>query len=72
MTNAPPLTGAMLIGADRVHGSGGELHAVDPRTGRRLEPTYGLGGAEELADDNPLDLLRRADGRYESLAGRPS
>jgi NADP-dependent aldehyde dehydrogenase len=27
---------------------------------------------EELADDNPLDLLRRADGRYESLAGRPS
>ena len=48
MTNAPPLTGAMLIGADRVHGSGGELHAADPRTGRRLEPTYGLGGAAEV------------------------
>lgn len=62
MTLVPPLTGAMLIGADRVHGSEGELHAVDPRTGRRLEPTYRLGGAAEV--DQAAELAWTAFAGY--------
>jgi alpha-ketoglutaric semialdehyde dehydrogenase len=70
MTNAPPLTGAMLIGADRVHGLGGELHAVDPRTGRRLEPTYGLGGAAEVDRAAELAWTAFADYRATGLEQR--
>ena len=37
------LTGDLLIGAQDVTGSGEEFHAVDPRTGDRLEPAYHFG-----------------------------
>jgi NADP-dependent aldehyde dehydrogenase len=60
----------MLIGADRVHGSEGELHAVDPRTGRRLEPTYGLGGAAEVDRAAELAWTAFADYRATGLVQR--
>ncbi len=43
------LSGAMVIGAERVHGTHGTVHGVDPRTGERLSPAFGLGGAAEAA-----------------------
>lgn len=43
------LTGAMVIGAARVHGTHGTVHGVDPCTGERLSPAFGLGGAAEAA-----------------------
>ncbi len=43
-----PLTGNLLIGAQEVRGGEGEIAAVDPRTGRTLEPSYGLGGADDV------------------------
>ncbi|MEU5882396.1 aldehyde dehydrogenase (NADP(+)) [Spirillospora sp. NPDC047279] len=42
------LTGSMLIGGGEVRGTGGTLRATDPRTGRELEPAYGMGGAAEV------------------------
>lgn len=42
------LTGELIIGAHRVYGTQGEFWAVDPRSGERLEPAYGLGGREEV------------------------
>lgn len=42
------LTGAMLIGAARVHGAQGTVHGSDPRTGEQLAPAYGLGGGPEV------------------------
>lgn len=42
------LTGAMFLGADRVHGDSGVVHGADPRTGEQLEPAYGLGGPEQV------------------------
>ena len=43
ISDADALTGAMLIGANRVHGDGGTVRGVDPRTGEQLEPAFGLG-----------------------------
>ncbi|WP_426247639.1 aldehyde dehydrogenase (NADP(+)) [Nocardioides sp. LHG3406-4] len=43
------LTGAQLIGTDDVRGREGELHAVDPSTGKTLEPSYGMGSTEDVA-----------------------
>ncbi|WP_310962082.1 aldehyde dehydrogenase (NADP(+)) [Nocardioides terrisoli] len=45
---APSLTGAMFIGADRVHGTEGSVNGVDPRTGERLEPAYGQAGLAQV------------------------
>lgn len=42
------LTGDQLIGAQDVPGSGEEFHAVDPRTGERLEPAYRFGVAADV------------------------
>ena len=46
---SPQLTGEMFLGATRVAGTAGEVHGVDPRTGERLGPTYGLGTREDVA-----------------------
>ncbi|GAA3733169.1 aldehyde dehydrogenase (NADP(+)) [Plantactinospora mayteni] len=42
------LTGDLLVGAGAYRGTHGEIAAVDPRTGRNLEPSYGLGGPEDV------------------------
>jgi NADP-dependent aldehyde dehydrogenase len=47
MTNSR-LTGRLFLGAERVLGTGGELQAVDPRTGAALEPVYRYGTAEDV------------------------
>ncbi|MFG3685658.1 aldehyde dehydrogenase (NADP(+)) [Micromonospora sp. NPDC047740] len=69
-TETTPLTGAMLIGSAEVHGNEGEVRAVDPRSGRTLEPAYGLGGAAEV--DRAAELAWTAfDGyRHADLATR--
>jgi alpha-ketoglutaric semialdehyde dehydrogenase len=43
------ITGASLIGADDVIGSGGTFQAVDPSTGEQLDPAFGEAGAEDVA-----------------------
>jgi NADP-dependent aldehyde dehydrogenase len=43
------LTGAMILGAERVNGTAGTVHGIDPRTGEELEPAYGLGTREDVA-----------------------
>ncbi|SFO89135.1 MULTISPECIES: aldehyde dehydrogenase (NADP(+)) [Actinomadura] len=43
------LTGEMVIGFERVAGTGRTITAVDPRTGERLDPAYGYGGDAEVA-----------------------
>ncbi len=43
------LTGAMFVGAERVVGAAGTFHGIDPRTGRTLEPAYGLGNRDDVA-----------------------
>ena len=43
------LTGAMFVGADRVVGTEGTFHGVDPRTGTGLEPAYGMGSRADVA-----------------------
>ncbi|MFD0536820.1 aldehyde dehydrogenase family protein [Actinomadura luteofluorescens] len=42
------LTGQMLIGSERVSGTGKAICAVDPRTGERLGPEYRYGGDAEV------------------------
>ncbi|WP_338071171.1 aldehyde dehydrogenase (NADP(+)) [Actinomadura bangladeshensis] len=43
------LTGRMVIGFDRVAGTGRAITAVDPRTGARLDPEYRYGGEDDVA-----------------------
>jgi len=45
MTN---LSGAMFLGAQRVTGSAGTVHGIDPATGDRLEPAYGLATRDDV------------------------
>lgn len=42
------LTGNLIIGSTDVRGTKGEIHAVDPHTGQQLEPSYGLGGRQDV------------------------
>ncbi|GAA0562334.1 aldehyde dehydrogenase (NADP(+)) [Actinomadura livida] len=42
------LTGRMVIGSERVAGTGTAIRAVDPRTGARLDPEYRYGGEAEV------------------------
>jgi NADP-dependent aldehyde dehydrogenase len=39
----------MFIGADRVLGTAGTIHGVDPRSGEELRPGYGLGDRDDVA-----------------------
>ncbi|MDQ4052480.1 MAG: aldehyde dehydrogenase (NADP(+)) [Actinomycetota bacterium] len=43
------LTGEMFLGAQRVAGTNGSVHGVDPRTGQPVEPAYGLGSRDDVA-----------------------
>jgi 2,5-dioxopentanoate dehydrogenase len=43
-----PLTGEMLIGARRVHGTEWAIRGIDPASGRLLEPAYGGATAADL------------------------
>ncbi|GLY75695.1 aldehyde dehydrogenase (NADP(+)) [Actinoallomurus iriomotensis] len=45
-----PLKGTMFIGAERRPGSGPAITSHDPRTGASLEPAYGTGTDEDVAD----------------------
>jgi alpha-ketoglutaric semialdehyde dehydrogenase len=56
------LTGAMLIGAERVVGTEGTFTGVNPRTGKELEPTYGLGSRADVA--RAAELAGEAFGVY--------
>ncbi|MCG5239439.1 aldehyde dehydrogenase (NADP(+)) [Azospirillum doebereinerae] len=47
MTTAT-ITGSMLIGSTALRGGDGDLYAVDPATGERLDPAFGGGGAAEV------------------------
>ncbi|MEZ0492007.1 aldehyde dehydrogenase (NADP(+)) [Kineococcus sp. TBRC 1896] len=38
----------MFLAGERVRGRGRTVHALDPRTGKTLEPGYALGGAEDV------------------------
>lgn len=48
-TDATPLTGDLLIGADAVRGSGPAVEAVEAATGRVLGPVFGGAGPAEVA-----------------------
>jgi alpha-ketoglutaric semialdehyde dehydrogenase len=59
---APELTGAMFLGAKRVYGDADGVHAIDPRTGEKLEPAYGQGDASHV--ENAARLAAEAFGVY--------
>jgi len=42
------ITGEMLIGARTVRGSHGTIHAVNPATGKEMEPAFGGGASEDV------------------------
>ncbi len=42
------LTGELFLAGERVRGTGAELRATDPRTGRALEPVYRLGTTADV------------------------
>jgi NADP-dependent aldehyde dehydrogenase len=59
------ITGEMLIGASALRGSDATLRAFDPARGAELEPTFGGGGAAEVARacelaEEAFDPFRRA------------
>jgi NADP-dependent aldehyde dehydrogenase len=60
------LTGAMFLGAERVTGSNGTVHGIDPRTGDQLEPAYGLGNGDDVA--RAAALAAEAFGVYRETA----
>jgi NADP-dependent aldehyde dehydrogenase len=55
------LTGDMLIGSTSVPASDGTMKALNPATGRRIEPDFALGGAAEVER-----AARLADEAYDS------
>ncbi|WP_018637642.1 aldehyde dehydrogenase (NADP(+)) [Parafrankia elaeagni] len=63
---AAGLTGRMFIGAERVDGTGTEVHSVDPRTGRPLAPPSHHGTTTEVRRacalaEEAFDAYRNAD-----------
>ncbi|WP_329087118.1 aldehyde dehydrogenase (NADP(+)) [Actinomadura citrea] len=60
------LTGQMLIGFERVTGTGRAITAVDPRTGERLEPEYRYGGDAEV--DRACGLAEEAFDAYRATS----
>ena len=59
------LTGEMLIGATAIRGSHDEIRAVNPSTGRPMDPPYGGGSAAEV--DRACALAREAFDPYREL-----
>ena len=74
------LTGHMVIGFERVAGTGAAISAVDPRTGERLDPEYRYGGDAEVdracaLADEAFDVYRatspeRRAALLEAIAGK--
>ncbi|TBW39458.1 aldehyde dehydrogenase (NADP(+)) [Siculibacillus lacustris] len=64
------IDGDMLIGATRLHGAEGDIHAIDPRNGERLAPAYGGGGPDEVARACALAAAAFDAYRETSLAAR--
>ncbi|AWJ91978.1 aldehyde dehydrogenase (NADP(+)) (plasmid) [Azospirillum baldaniorum] len=60
------LTGMMLIGAESHRGRNGEIHAIDPSTGAKLEPAFGGGGTAEV--DRACQLAWDAFDRFRETA----
>ncbi|WP_035677623.1 aldehyde dehydrogenase (NADP(+)) [Azospirillum brasilense] len=60
------LTGMMLIGAESHRGRNGEIHAIDPSTGAKLEPAFDGGGAAEV--DRACQLAWDAFDRFRETA----
>lgn len=58
------LTGEMIVGAERVRGQEA-FHAIDPRTGRRLEPAFYGGGPDEV--DRACRLAERASEELQAV-----
>ncbi|MGW9283870.1 aldehyde dehydrogenase family protein, partial [Streptomyces diastaticus] len=68
MSPLPPTapTGAMVIGARPVIGTGDEIRSVDPRTGEPLGPGYRAASAEQA--DQACRLAREAATTYRTTA----
>jgi alpha-ketoglutaric semialdehyde dehydrogenase len=64
------VTGSMLIGADDVLGSAGEIRGVNPATGEQLEPAYGLGDESDVERAVTLAWEAFPTYRATSLAAR--
>ncbi|UKJ75024.1 aldehyde dehydrogenase (NADP(+)) [Azospirillum brasilense] len=60
------LTGMMLIGAESHRGRIGEIYAIDPSTGAKLEPAFGGGGTAEV--DRACQLAWDAFDRFRETA----
>ncbi|MGP4024244.1 aldehyde dehydrogenase (NADP(+)) [Actinomadura sp. 3N407] len=60
------LTGHMVIGFERVAGTGTAINAVDPRTGERLDPEYRYGGDAEV--NRACALADEAFGAYRATS----
>jgi NADP-dependent aldehyde dehydrogenase len=59
-------SGASLLGAEAVHGTGDVIRAVNPRTGEALEPGYAFVGLDEV--DRAASLAAEAFGSYRQTA----
>ncbi len=60
------ITGHMLIGKTAVHGSERQLHAIDPSSGRDIEPAFGAGNANDVA--RACKLAQQAFDSYRDTA----
>jgi 2,5-dioxopentanoate dehydrogenase len=60
------LTGEMVIGFERVAGTGRAISAIDPRTGERLDPEYRYGGDAEV--DRACALAEEAFDAYRATS----
>jgi alpha-ketoglutaric semialdehyde dehydrogenase len=59
------ITGEMLIGATASRGSHDEIRAVNPSTGKPMDPPYGGGSAAEV--DRACALAWEAFDKYREL-----
>jgi NADP-dependent aldehyde dehydrogenase len=66
MTATLALTGSMLIGAEDVRGTAGEVRGVNPATGTELEPAYGLGDSSDV--DRAVSLAWQAFPTYRATS----
>ena len=61
--------GDMLIGQTAVHGSATPIHAIDPSTGRPLEPAFGAGSVADV--ERACTLAQQAFDSYRETALEP-
>ena len=60
------LTGEMFIGFSRVTGQDGTINAINPATGEKLEPSYGMATSKDI--ERATALAAQA---YDSYSGTP-